>query len=135
MGRALSPGHSTERTRKRRVRKKHGGYDEDSESDDGDDGDDDSFGPSALKAKLGSNEISEDAKKYFSKDFGLRVLHLGSAMQDAESVAQFLHGLGQSCPVRELSLTSNNIGPEGAKALAPSLGQLKQLNELLLRGV
>lgn len=118
MGRALSPGHSTERTRKRRVRKKHGGYDEDSESDDGDDGDDDLFGPSTLKAKLGSNEISEDAKKYFSKDFGLQVLHLGSAMQDAESVAQFLHGLGQSCPVRELSLTSNNIGPEGAKLIA-----------------
>lgn len=53
------------------------------------------------------------ADKYFSKDYGLQVLHLGSALKDAESVAKFLHGLGHLCPVRELSLTSNNIGPEG----------------------
>ena len=30
-------------------------------------------------------------------------------------------------------ISDNNIGPEGAKALAPSLGQLTQLTELSLR--
>jgi CheY-like chemotaxis protein/Ran GTPase-activating protein (RanGAP) involved in mRNA processing and transport len=61
------------------------------------------------------------SEKYFSKDFGLQVLHLGSALKDASSVAQFLHGLGHLCPVRELSLTSNNIGPDGINMIVAFL--------------
>lgn len=61
------------------------------------------------------------SEKYFSKDFGLQVLHLGSALKDAASVAQFMHGLGHLCPVRELSLTSNNIGPEGVNMIVAFL--------------
>ena len=31
-------------------------------------------------------------------------------------------------------ISDNNIGPEGAKALAPSLGKIKQLTSLWLGG-
>ena len=118
LGRALSPAQSAERPRKRSARRRRtgGGYDEDSESEEDDDGNDDMFGGPLSKKPLPkkTEAVSEDAKKYFSKDHGLQVLHLGAALKDAEGVALFLHGLGVLCPVRELSLTSNNIGPEGA---------------------
>ena len=65
--------------------------------------------------------LSPGAEKYFSKDYGLQVLHLGSALDKANSVAQFLDGLGRKCPVKELSLPSNNIGPEGVQLIVDFL--------------
>lgn len=121
MGRALSPQQTQERSRKRGGRHKHGGYDEDSESDD-DDFDGDGDVPNSRTSKQAQTaESSPAGQKYFSKDFGLQVLHLGSALKDAEAVAQFLLGLGPLCPVKELSLTSNNIGPEGIQLLVDFL--------------
>mmetsp|Transcript_11693 Transcript_11693/g.33654 ORF Transcript_11693/g.33654 Transcript_11693/m.33654 type:complete len:1299 (-) Transcript_11693:91-3987(-) len=70
--------------------------------------DDDDMTDSMEDSKTGRG-----ADQYYSKDFGLSVLHLGSALKDARSVARFLQGLGHLCPVKELSLTSNNIGPDG----------------------
>lgn len=120
LGRALSPDQNKARTRKRAAsRAKSGGYDEDSESDDDDfDGDD----PGPRSGKYGKSSSADDAAlQYLSKDHGLKVLHLGAALKDAESTAQFLHGLGPSCPVRELNLTSNNIGPDGIKLIVDFL--------------
>ena len=130
LGRALSPDlHNTDSTGRRsargssRSRGKPGGYDEDSESEEDDDFDPDEsgfFGKSSRRSGRSSmNKPAENAnaEKYFSKDHGLQVVHLGSAMMDAESTAQFLHGLGPRSPVRELCLASNGIGPAGAALL------------------
>jgi CheY-like chemotaxis protein/Ran GTPase-activating protein (RanGAP) involved in mRNA processing and transport len=125
LGRALSPDQNKERIRKRvGSRVKSGGYDEDSESDDDEfDGDNsESFAPGSRQGSRGSESTANaNAEKYYSRDHGLQVLHLGAAMPDAESTAQFLHGLGPMCPVRELSLTSNNLGPNGAKLVVDFL--------------
>jgi CheY-like chemotaxis protein len=111
LGRALSPDlYSGEARRRGRKHRPSGGYAEDSESSIEDD-DDEMFGPTRSSSSRPGTGVGTE--KYYSKDFGLQVLHLGSAVKNAESVAQFLHGLGQMCPVKELSLTSNNIGPEG----------------------
>lgn len=124
LGRALCWDEGgSHRTRKQSGRKKMGGYDEDTSSDgdsSGDNGDDDMFGPGSSKSKR-STVMSDAAKKYLSADHGLQVLHLGSALKNAESVAQFLQGLGPNCPVKELSLTSNGIGADGVSLLVDFL--------------
>jgi hypothetical protein len=122
LGRSLSPGQGGQETRTRKHKRvKSGGYDEDSESDDDDfDGGDDMFGPRTVK-KPKRTETNAASAKYLSKEDGLQVLHLGSTLKDADSVAQFLHGLGPLCPVKELSLTSNNIGPDGVKLIVDFL--------------
>mmetsp|Transcript_56774 Transcript_56774/g.138154 ORF Transcript_56774/g.138154 Transcript_56774/m.138154 type:complete len:1348 (-) Transcript_56774:93-4136(-) len=70
---------------------------------------------------FGNSKTDEGNSKYYSKDFGLQVLHLGSAMKSAEAVSDLLIGLGPSCPVKELSLTSNNIGAEGVQLIVDFL--------------
>jgi CheY-like chemotaxis protein/Ran GTPase-activating protein (RanGAP) involved in mRNA processing and transport len=131
MGRALSPDPPTNDTAGRRrrgparPRGRSGGYDEDSESEE-EDFDPDEFGffgpKSSRKGARVGNSSSTDAsaEKYFSKDHGLQVVHLGVSM-DAESTAQFLQGLGPRSPVRELCLASNNIGPNGAALIVSFL--------------
>lgn len=125
LGQSLSPeDHSTapRRRRRRRSSKRTGGYQEDSESEDDDDDDDDEmFGPSRKPKAAQKARVSLGSEKYYSKDFGLQVLHLGSALKDGEAVAQFLHGLGNKCPVKELSLTSNNIGSDGVDLIVSFL--------------
>merc|ERR1712008_672424 len=59
--------------------------------------------------------------KYYHEEFGLQVLHLGLALRESKAIGQLLHGLGPSCPVKELSLTSNNIGPEGVECIVEFL--------------
>lgn len=116
LGRALSPDQHPKETRKSKAQSRvsAGGYSEDSESDDDDDEDDGLFGANATPSpQHGTSTNPRGADKYYSKDYGLQVLHLGSTLDGAESVAQLLHGLGHLCPVKELSLTSNNIGSEG----------------------
>lgn len=70
---------------------------------------------------FGNSKSDEGYKKYFHEEFGLQVLHLGLALRDSEAVGQLLHGLGPSCPVKELSLTSNTIGPEGVECIVEFL--------------
>lgn len=114
LGRALSPDlySGDARRRGRKPRSSSGGYAEDSESSVEDD-DDEMFGPRRSSASGSKPGAASGSDKYYSKDFGLQILHLGSAVKNAESVAQFLHGLGHMCPVKELGLNSNGIGPEG----------------------
>ncbi|KAL3936085.1 MAG: hypothetical protein SGBAC_008518 [Bacillariaceae sp.] len=81
---------------------------------------DDSMTGDEAKAEQ-TEAMADAAKKYLSKDHGLQVLHLGSTLRDADSVAEFLDGLGPNCPVRELSLTSNGIGANGVVQLVDFL--------------
>jgi len=70
---------------------------------------------------LGNSKSDEGYKKYYNEDSGLQVLHLGLALGDSDAVGQLLHGLGPSCTVKELSLTSNSIGPEGIESIVDFL--------------
>lgn len=116
LGRALSPEQGKETPRIRPPKSKHGGYDEDSESEE-----EDEFEPETFGSATKGGPSADAAQKYFSKDHGLKVLHLGAALENAESTARFLQGLGPQCPVRELNLTSNSIGPDGIKLIVDFL--------------
>ena len=70
---------------------------------------------------FGNSKSDEGNKKYYNEEFGLQVLHLGLALKESKAVGEFLHGLGPSCPVKELSLTSNSIGPEGVECIVEFL--------------
>ena len=108
LGRALSPDQNKDRPASLPGgRENNSGYDEDEEygNDDYLEGDNEDM--------FGNSKSNEGNEKYYSKEFGLQVLHLGSAMKSSEAVGLLLHGLGPLCPVRELSLTSNNIGSGG----------------------
>jgi len=70
---------------------------------------------------FGNSKSDEGDKKYYNEEFGLQVLHLGLALKDSKAVGQLLHGLGPFCPVKELSLSSNSIGPEGVECIVDFL--------------
>mmetsp|Transcript_107870 Transcript_107870/g.220181 ORF Transcript_107870/g.220181 Transcript_107870/m.220181 type:complete len:954 (-) Transcript_107870:2995-5856(-) len=70
---------------------------------------------------FGNTTSDEGNEKYYNEEFGLQVLHLGLALNDSKAVGQLLHGLGPFCPVKELSLTSNNIGPAGVECIVDFL--------------
>ena len=70
---------------------------------------------------FGNSNSVESKEKYFNKDFGLQVLHLGLALNGSKAVGQILHGLGPLCPVKELSITSNKIGSEGVECIVDFL--------------
>ena len=67
------------------------------------------------------SKCDEMKTKYYHEEFGLQVLHLGLALRDSQAIGQLLNGLGPSCPVKELSLTSNNISPEGVECIVEFL--------------
>jgi CheY-like chemotaxis protein len=113
LGRALSPD-LVANGRKVPISEVIGVYDEDNEG-----GDDDDL--ETHNDMFGNSKTNEGDDKYYSKDFGLQVLHLGSAMKSAKAVSELLIGLGPSCPVKELSLTSNNIGAEGVQLIVDFL--------------
>lgn len=52
---------------------------------------------------------------------GLKLLHLGSTSISPRSLTELLAGLGASCPLQELKLHSNRIGPNGAASLVTFL--------------
>lgn len=84
------------------------GYDEDSESlDELDD---------SLDELEGASETNPAPKGR-----GLQVLHIASSSLKPEALSQLLVGLGQDCPIRELSIHSNMIGPAGASFLVDFL--------------
>jgi len=70
---------------------------------------------------IGNAKSDEGNKKYYNEEFGLQVLHLGLALKDAKAVGKLLYGLGPSCPVKELSLASNSIGPAGVEDIVEFL--------------
>jgi CheY-like chemotaxis protein/Ran GTPase-activating protein (RanGAP) involved in mRNA processing and transport len=70
---------------------------------------------------IGNAKSDEGNKKYKSENLGLQVLHLGLALKDSKALRKLLYGLGPSCPVKELSLASNSIGPEGVEDIVEFL--------------
>ncbi|KAI2499982.1 hypothetical protein MHU86_14505 [Fragilaria crotonensis] len=127
LGTALSPG-SSDPVKSRKRNKLFGkssstGYEEDYESDDEDleEEADDFVGKFGQKRRVGIALEKQVTGPCCSRDIGLQVLHLGSSSLTPEALYQLLEGLGPHCPVKELSITSNKIGPEGASILVDFL--------------
>lgn len=123
LGSALSPADGSKGRKRSKIHKKVGtGYEEESESDDDDDDDVDLFGSSSTGKRQPTMTSGFGKKgKLFGKGQGLQVLHLASASLTGEALFQLLQGLGPLCPVQELSVASNNIGPTGATMLVEFL--------------
>ena len=62
-----------------------------------------------------------ESKVQAVKGSGLRVLHVSNASISPEALYQLLYGLGADCPLRELSIHSNKIGPQGATLIVEFL--------------
>ena len=128
LGQALSSSPEKKLGKRRQVRREMTGYDEDDEEfDDEEDeeGDDDIlFGGGGGRRTEGNAEKSGAGVKQLrsrSDDIGLQLLHLGCTSITPESLHQILLGLGQDCPIRELSIPSNRIGSSGATLLVAFL--------------
>lgn len=52
---------------------------------------------------------------------GLQLLHIACASLSPDALYQLLVGLGPNCPLKELNIASNNIGPSGATLLVAFL--------------
>jgi len=125
LGLALAPGTDSYKARKRtkvfnKGQKEHG-YDEDDESDseglDEEDEDPDDFVSSSSSRKRHPKKNGPCC----SKETGLKVLHFASSSLTTGALEQLLVGLGSHCPVKELCLASNNIGPSGISILVEFL--------------
>ena len=70
----------------------------------------------------------------FSSSKGLKLLHLGSTSISPRCLIELLTGLGPTCPLEELKLHSNRIGPAGASVLVAFLDtkSSENRNELVL---
>mmetsp|Transcript_46 Transcript_46/g.46 ORF Transcript_46/g.46 Transcript_46/m.46 type:complete len:1381 (-) Transcript_46:78-4220(-) len=114
LGLALAPGMATKSRKRTKVfskRKTGYGYaSDDSDDDDIDDDEDDFVGNSRKR-------LAKKNGPCCTRGSGLQVLHLGSSSLTPEALYQLLDGLGAQCPVKELSLPSNSIGPSGASIL------------------
>jgi len=106
------------------------GYDEDDEDDDDDDEDDDLMFGNAKRRHSGRKiDITSKKEKIathssherISDDPGIELLHLGSTSLGAASLAQLLTGLGTSCRVREIDVSSNLFGIDGITHFAEFL--------------
>jgi len=135
LGSALALGMDSYKSRKRTKvfskRKTAGGYgyaSDDSGDDDIDDDSDDDFVGKSRKRQAKNNGPC------CTQGSGLQVLHLGSCSLTPEALYQLLDGLGAQCPVKELSIPSNNIGPSGASILVDFLeskGKKKTSNPVM----
>lgn len=125
LGLALAPESSdASKSRKRsKIYKRINstGYDEDHESgdEDLDDDDADDFAGKAGRKRQARN--GKEVGPCCPKDRGLQVFHLGSTSLTPEALYQLLDGLGPHCPLKELSIPSNKIGPSGAALLVDFL--------------
>lgn len=105
---SASDGATHKRSRKRRV-----GYNsDDTESSD----EEDDYGGSTRKRRKAQKRQSEEYQLQ-SKTDGLQVLHVAHCSMTAETISRLLESLGTDCPIRELNLSSNYFGVDGATAL------------------
>jgi CheY-like chemotaxis protein/Ran GTPase-activating protein (RanGAP) involved in mRNA processing and transport len=110
LGVALSPAdRETSRSRKRSrgPSNTRAGYDSDSGESDEEEDEDEDFGSAKSKKK---NRKPSRPKS----EVGLQVLHVASASMTSEAIGRLLQGLGASSAIRELNLSSNGFGAEGA---------------------
>lgn len=76
-----------------------------------------------LGGALSSDHVGRGgrAKNGSSSSQGLKLLHLGSTSISPNCLTALLTGLGPACPLQELKLHSNKMGPEGASKLVDFL--------------
>jgi CheY-like chemotaxis protein len=72
------------------------------------------------KRKSGEHEAIHMAYSNSSSD-GIKLLHLGSTSISMKCLKELLSGLGPTCPLQELKLQSNRIGPLDAAILVKFL--------------
>jgi len=102
------------------------GYDEDNEGgreEDDDDEDDVIFGADVKgsgKRRVTKKVIGKESKKErklqrcsTEENSGIQLLHLASTSLSSEALAQLMLGLGEDSQIRELNISSNNIGADG----------------------
>lgn len=122
LGTALSPADRETSHRRKRSRISNlnpAGYDTDSggESDDDEEDYEDDFG-SSRKRHSKKKDQSESRSK---NDVGLQVFHVASASMTAETTGRLLECLGSDCTIRELNLSSNGFGADGAQVFVKFL--------------
>jgi CheY-like chemotaxis protein len=115
---SASDGYTHKRSRKRRV-----GYNsDDTESSD----EEDDYEESTRKRRKAQKRQSDEFHPQ-RKTEGLQVLHIAHCSMTAEAISRLLEGLGVDCTIRELNLSSNYFGVDGATALLKFL-EPKQRN-------
>jgi CheY-like chemotaxis protein len=115
LGSALSAvdGISHKRSRKTGGIIRRAGYDSD-DTDTSDD--DDEYTGVTRKRRKGQKRLSQDFQNAKQAE-GLQVLHVAHCSMTAETTSRLLEGLGIDCPIKELNLSSNYFGVDGATAL------------------
>ena len=73
------------------------------------------------RGEISMNSGSLGSSNEGDEEDGLKLLHLGSTSISPRCLVELLSGLGPSCPIQELKLQSNGIGPEGAATLVTFL--------------
>ena len=97
----------------KRSRKRRAGYtSDDTESSDEEDDYKESTRKRRKAPKRQSNELQPQRKAE-----GLQVLHVAHCSLNAEAISRLLENLGTDCTLRELNLSSNYFGVDGATAL------------------
>jgi CheY-like chemotaxis protein len=114
IGCALSAtdGGSHKRSRKTGTVFRRGYDSDDSESSD----DDEAFLGGTRKRRKGQKRPLPENRAP-NQTNGLQVLHVAHCSMTAETTRRLLEGLGPECPIRELNLSSNSFGVDGATAL------------------
>ena len=148
LGSALSSTPDRNRTFRKRPKIRTGiksGYDEDDEDEDDDsvydDGEDffSDFPSKDCKIdKLDNTRSSSQQTPQKSDEDGLSYLRLACTSLTPDSLHGMLIGLGQDCPIQELTISSNNIGTIGAKTLVSflegkSIGKCKKKQAIMPR--
>ena len=122
---------ATMKSSKRLKKSRHlsaGGYETDS-SDDEDDDEDIGSGHRSKPTKRNGSQTSSGKRE----SMGIHVLHLANASLSPKALGRLLDGLGSTCTVRELNLSSNNLGAPGAAALVQFLeGQTRSRDSVPL---
>ena len=131
LGMALSPVTSRPRVRRRTYSRSTHKYDkrgdETDDEDESDESDEDFDSPNKAKKTKGANgpQTEEPPAANLAtntgKGQGLELLHISSTSLSAEAMNHLLHRLGPLCPIRELNLSSNKLGPEGTSVLVDFL--------------
>mmetsp|Transcript_2311 Transcript_2311/g.5296 ORF Transcript_2311/g.5296 Transcript_2311/m.5296 type:complete len:1371 (+) Transcript_2311:222-4334(+) len=131
LGQALSMTPEKRVVKRRHVHREMTGNDEDGGGGGGGGGEEDEdnlFGGVGGRRIQGNSDKQLDSKQCAPSeihkgptDAGLQLLHLGCTSITSEALNQILLGLGQDCPIRELSIPSNRIGSSGATLLVAFL--------------
>jgi CheY-like chemotaxis protein len=125
LGFALAPtAESSKRRRKRsRTVSRSTGYETEESEEEDDEEDDDDF------ASAGRKSTKKTPKGERGSENALQVLHVASASMSAEAISRLLEGFGAKSLIRELNLSSNNFGAEGAAVLVTFLESKQRSRE------